>query len=312
AGLNGEGSDTGEPDIDQYITGVRQLAAVASQYRELTENACADLVGQNVVGDLSDYELIQLCQSASERVQTLLTIGALNPVLAEGYCVSDMAAQRACEDACGVTAECGDDDSSRCAQLVGDCEHGGSCQDGCYGDREVPAECAGNCFGECIGNCSGRCTLADGSIAPEGCPGGMCQGVCTGTCAGNCLNTEGCDTTCLGAEPSDVCGGEGENVTCRATLSTELCAEDLCATGCEAEAAATRVCKPSIVRIFPSATAGGEPISTEDRVLLESNLGPLADVVLQTVDLEGTIERLTTAVSALGEQLADDPNFLDP
>ena len=310
--LTGDSIDTGDPDVDQYVSAVRQLATVVEQYREMAEVACAGLSHQAVVGDVDADELVALCGDAAAEVGTLLSESALNAVLAEGYCVSDMPAQQTCEESCGVTSACGDDQDFRCSQVVGDCEgEGGSCQDGCYGDSEAPTTCAGNCYGECTGSCSERCVLADGSVAVEGCSG-LCQGICTGECAGNCKNSESCDTTCLATEPADVCGGNGANVTCRPPLSTEECAEDLCAVSCETAAVATRACKVSIVSTYLSSTGEGQPISDADRQLLETHGGPLSDVVLQTRDFDATLAHLTTGVSALGEQLQDDPDSLDP
>lgn len=309
--IAGETIDTGDPDVDAYIFAVRQLVPVAAQYREMAERGCAGLLGLNVVGDRTEEELLTLCQEAADEVNALLAASALNPILAEGYCVSDMAAQQACDERCGDASLCGEDPDSRCSEFVGDCVEGGPCQDGCYGNRELPTQCAGSCYGECIGDCSGRCTLADGSVAVEGCSG-LCQGICTGECAGNCMNSELCSTTCLAPEPTDVCGGLAEDVTCRTPLSAELCAEDMCLVSCEVDAAATRVCKPSIVSVYGTPTSDGRPISNQDRARLEGNLGPLADVVLQTADLESTLDHLATAITAIGEQISDDPNFLEP
>jgi len=310
ASLTGDSIDTGDPGVDQYVSAVRQLVPFAEQYRDMTEQACAALLHQTPVGDLDDAELAQLCQDASGAVSDLVGSGGLHLVLAEGYCVSDMATQLGCEDRCGSSEACGGEQDFRCTSLVGDCPEGGSCTDGCYGDSEAPTACVGTCFGECTGGCSGRCTLADGSVATEACTG-MCQGTCNGTCVGNCVNTTDCNTTCRASAPDDVCGGAAENLTCRTPLSTETCAEDLCAVSCALESAVTHACKISVVSSYPAAS-DREPVSQADRTLLETNLGPLSDVVLQTQDLDTTLEQLSIAIQALGEQVADDPNYLDP
>jgi hypothetical protein len=141
--------------------------------------------------------------------------------------------------------------------------------------------------------------MPDGTVGADGCAGGICQGTCDGVCVGNCVATEVCDRTCVGDDPSSLCGGSAGNITCQTPLSTEACSQDLCATSCALEVNTEQTCTFSSVSSYPG--SGGEPdaITPAERVALESNLGPLADVMLQTQGLQLTLAQLSNAVEAM-------------
>jgi hypothetical protein len=230
----------------------------------------------------SDAALSALCNTAKSALTAAASSSESSPftfLVAPGYCRADTASQLTCEQTCPARGGCDAQASEgRCSARGGTCR--GTCNGECQGTSSKPVSCSNSCQGTCFGTCEGACTRSDGSqtTGTEPC-NGWCTGSCKGPCAGICWQASSCsEGICWdSAAQSQSCEGTLENPVCRVPFTPSTCFETtVCSGSCALLAAIRQQCEPTRVTLF------GSTPSQALRTTVETNFGPLFDVLLQS------------------------------